>query len=200
MTSVEVALKSVVDRLIREIGDVVKPEMFASSIASMISSYFLNGVDEIEVQFGMNFFPNPAQMKFVTDFTFENVKNLNDYAKDKLRQELSLGLMNGETPRELAGRVRKVIDVTKDRARLIARTESVRAYNLGRDWAARESGLKLVKEWDAHLDDRTSKVCQALHGERVGINEDFLYEGERYKAPPAHRNCRSRCNYIQVDD
>jgi SPP1 gp7 family putative phage head morphogenesis protein len=139
-------------------------------------------------------------MKFVTDFTFENVKNLNDYAKDKLRQELSLGLMNGETPRELAGRVRKVIDVTKDRARLIARTESVRAYNLGRDWAARESGLKLVKEWDAHLDDRTSKVCQALHGERVGINEDFLYEGERYKAPPAHRNCRSRCNYIQVDD
>jgi SPP1 gp7 family putative phage head morphogenesis protein len=200
MTSSEVRIKSVVDDILNEVGDIIRPEAFSAAITAAITSYYQNGVDEIEVQFGMNFFPDPNQIKFITRFAFENVKGLNDYAKEKLRQELALGLMNAETPRELAKRIDDVIEVSKDRARMIARTESVRAYNLGREYAAKESGLKLVKEWDAHLDDRTSKVCQALHGTRVGIKDSFTYKGEKYNTPPAHVNCRSKLLYIQIDE
>jgi SPP1 gp7 family putative phage head morphogenesis protein len=92
------------------------------------------------------------------------------------------------------------MEMTVDRARMIARTEMNRAANMGHIDGARESGLNLKKRWDAHLDNRTSPVCRALDGKTVGIDEKFVHNGEEFDAPPAHPNCRSTLIFIQEDE
>jgi len=91
------------------------------------------------------------------------------------------------------------MDVGVDRARAIARTEINRAENMGHIDGARQSGLKLMKQWDAHLDKRTSQVCKDLNGKKIPMNDKFKWRGQEFDAPPAHVNCRSVLIFIQED-
>jgi len=81
---------------------------------------------------------------------------------------------------------------------MIARTEANRALNMGHIDSARQSGLKLHKEWVAAIDDRTSAICKDLNGKRLPLSEKFMYKGQPYDAPPAHPSCRSRLIFVQV--
>ena len=68
----------------------------------------------------------------------------------------------GSVP-QMMKRIKKVKDISIDRAKMIARTELNRAENIGNLDGARQSGLNLVKEWSAHIDARTSQVCRDLN-------------------------------------
>lgn len=78
------------------------------------------------------------------------------------------------------------------RAKTIARTETLKAANLGRIASfeqAANNGLfardRAQLEWLAAMDDRTCALCAALNGERTPIGSTF--DGE---LPPRHPNCR----------
>jgi SPP1 gp7 family putative phage head morphogenesis protein len=84
-----------------------------------------------------------------------------------------------------------------ERARTIARTETMRALNAGEraTWeAAIDEGLMdetEQREWIITPDDRLCDVCEAMDGKIVGVDEDFtLPTGETVEGPPAHPNCR----------
>jgi len=99
--------------------------------------------------------------------------------------------MNGEGVAKLSKRVEGVIAEGKNRASMIARTESNRAENMGSLDGYKQSGLEGEKEWVATIDANTSPVCKALDGKRVPLNGKFDWKGEEFDAPPAHVNCRS---------
>lgn len=81
----------------------------------------------------------------------------------------------------------------RQRARMIARTETIRGANLGRYHGFRQAaagGLvdtDAALEWDATLDRRVCAICMDLDGTRSPLDEpDFA----GYGLPPAHPHCR----------
>lgn len=84
------------------------------------------------------------------------------------------------------------------RAKAIARTESLDAQSHGREEAwnvARDEGLmpdNTQERWVATADARTSEICEELDGQTVPLGESFesTIVGS-VRRPPAHPNCRS---------
>ena len=191
-------LKADVESLIDEITRTVNINVSAQIVSATLRKFYLSAIEDMETKFDMNFTMDEDKLKFLTTYTFDNIKDLNNYAKESLRKELSQGIMNLEGVDKLQERIKDVMDTTKNRARLIARTEANRALNMASLDAARQSGLNIEKKWLSKLDDKTSQVCKDLDGKQIPLNEKFSHKGELYDSPPAHPNCRSTLQYIQV--
>jgi len=193
----DVVLKSVVSDLVNKFGSLLNVGLFSGLISKVLGERYREGLDAAELRFDMNFSENPLKLGFLEKYTFENIRGMNEEIADKLRKELSVGLLNNESVSRLKERVMNVMGVMEDRARMIARTEANRALNAGHLDGARQSGLDVWKRWDAHLDKRTSPVCRALNGRTVPLDEKFKFGGEEFDHPPAHPNCRSTLVFVQ---
>jgi len=191
-------LKADVESLIDEITRTVNINVSAQIVSATLRKFYLSAIEDMETKFDMNFTMDEDKLKFLTTYTFDNIKDLNNYAKESLRKELSQGIMNLEGVDKLQERIKDVMDTTKNRARLIARTEANRALKMASLDAARQSGLNIEKKWLSKLDDKTSQVCKDLDGKQIPLNEKFSHKGELYDSPPAHPNCMSTLQYIQV--
>lgn len=84
----------------------------------------------------------------------------------------------------------------RQRALLIARTETIAASNAGQQlqWAqAVKDGLlrgNEMQRWVVAFDERLCKVCRALHGQKVALGQPFISMNGPVLRPPAHPNCR----------
>ncbi|MDP3717108.1 MAG: phage minor head protein [Acidobacteriota bacterium] len=84
----------------------------------------------------------------------------------------------------------------RQRALTIARTETIRAGNLGRQttWQeAREAGYLpdgASKRWVVTEDDRLCPVCEPLDGEETTLDGLFSTPVGTFSGPPLHPNCR----------
>lgn len=184
-------IKAIDNSFIKSVMNLVSFGGMRETVNGVIRAAFGKGVEAVEVELGMNFIPNQRAIDFLQSYTFENITSLGDELKQDLRQELQRGLMNGEGVRDLTVRVDKVMKVGKNRAEMIARTESNRAENMGSLDGYRQSGLKGTKEWVSTVDSKTSDVCKHLDGKKVPLDEKFIYKGEEFDSPPARPNCRS---------
>ncbi len=184
-------IKAIDNSFINHVMNLINFGGMREIVNGVIRASFGKGLESVEAELGMNFIPNQRAIDFLQSYTFDNITSLGAELKQDLRQELQRGLMNGEGVRDLTARVDKVMDVGKNRAEMIARTESNRAENMGSLDGYRQSGLKGTKEWVASIDARTSAVCKALDGKKVDINGRFGYKGDEFDSPPAHPNCRS---------
>jgi len=142
---------------------------------------------------------NKGAITFIQDYTYNNIKGMTEEIMQDLRQELERGIMAGEGVAKIKSRVSKVFDVGENRAEMIARTETNRAENHGKLQAFKSSGEKLKKQWHSHFDERTSPICKRLHGQTVGINENFKDKSSGWEGPcpPSHVNCRSSVLYLE---
>jgi len=195
MTS-DVEVKNILQDLINKFVNLLSTGSFGEVVRKTINDNYAKGMDQSENQFNMNFFQDSEKIQFLEKYTFDNIKGMNDELAEKLRKELSQGLFNMESVSKLQKRVSKVMDVGIERAKMIAVTEANRAENMGSLDGARQSGLKLMKQWDAHLDKKTSPVCAALNGKTIPLDDKFVYKGQEFEAPPAHPNCRSTLVYV----
>jgi uncharacterized protein with gpF-like domain len=105
-------------------------------------------------------------------------------------------------------------ELSRIRARMIARTETVTAANAGGYLAAKETGLKLNKEWLAVKDKRTRHDHSTVDGQQVPRDEyfkvggyDMLIPGDRGGKngrpdvdPKETINCRCTTIYQPVRD
>lgn len=202
----ESELKSVINDVVNKIVSQFKIEITKKDSDAMITKFYQMGHDEVELQFNLNITQDSKELAFLKEYTFNLIKNFSDDMKDTLKEELSRGLLNNESIPQLLKRVSKTLDISKERAKMIVRTETNRTFNVARQTAAEKSGLKLKKKWVSALDDRTSKICQHLNGKVININQKFEYKGEYFDTPPAHPNCflkdtlittKKRKKYIQ---
>jgi SPP1 gp7 family putative phage head morphogenesis protein len=182
-----------VEDVIKKIKDILSVAGLSAITYQIVRNNYLKSWDEAEKAMDKNFVPETHAIDFLSDYTFDNIKGMNEDIENKLKQELSRGYMDGEGVAKLKKRVEKVFDVGKNRSEMIARSEVTRASNFGKLNAYKKAGEKGTKVWITHIDDRTSEICKRLDGQEVDINDNFKdsktgWEGQ---APPAHPRCRS---------
>lgn len=96
---------------------------------------------------------------------------------------------------------------SRERAYTVARTEMAYAYNKGADNAVRQAQAagymgKTKKVWCTADDERTCKICAALEGKVIAMDDDFDFSTklaatnpEIRRTPPAHPGCRCGVMY-----
>jgi uncharacterized protein with gpF-like domain len=107
----------------------------------------------------------------------------------------------------IAAYVRDMVpQFSRQRAAVIARTETHGAANYGAIGAARETGLVLRKVWLAAEDERTREEHAGMDGQSVGMDELFdfglyslAYPGDPSGPPEAVINCRCTLGYEPQD-
>lgn len=93
-------------------------------------------------------------------------------------------------------------DITKNRARMIVRTETVRAANFTQMAAADNEDYEMEKQWIAVEDNRTrvSHSHRGVDGERVNLDDkftnDLLFPGDPEGDAAEVVNCRCTLGYF----
>lgn len=119
--------------------------------------------------------------------------NIMDTVRDDIAQSIKTSLGLGETVQEATGRVARVINPIQ-RAELIARTESVNAYNAGVTEYGKQSGA-VGKQW---MTAGAKDMC-ATYAAEGPVPFDYLYGGS-IDGPAAHPNCRCAKRLIHADE
>jgi len=192
-------LKNIIEDIINKFMSYLSVVRLKDFLFVKIEKEYGRGLEAGEVGFNMNFVPSYKTISFLQNYAFDNVKGLNEEMKERLRKEMVEGLLNHETPSQLKLRIMDTMDTTIQRAEMIVRTETNRAFNIGHFEAAKESGLDLVKQWSTHEDERTCEVCNGLDNQIVGMNDKFkTIKGDELLLSPAHPRCRCRVVYVQA--
>jgi SPP1 gp7 family putative phage head morphogenesis protein len=195
--------KQKIDNLLKDIG---LPVVVADKLTKTITTNFEIGIDDIEKLIDQNILNiNPKTVEFLKEYSFDLVKNINNDLREKLSSTLSRGLMQGKSVTEMKGDIKKIFKTTETRARAIVRTETYRAYNMGRLEGAKASPVKLKKYWSAVIDNRTCPICKRLnrkYSKSKSINLDRKFKdntsGWSGLSPVVHPNCRCRAVYVPV--
>lgn len=102
-------------------------------------------------------------------------------AAAKARRDLLAGIALGQNPKKLARTLQQSLGVSRSRALLIARTETMRAHREGnRQSYRRNRGLVTGWIWHAATGPRTCAACWAMHGTEHDLDEPMA----------AHPACR----------
>lgn len=130
------------------------------------------------------------------------------YLKKSIRAELSRGIANGSTWNQIAGHIangmNSPFNKSINNAIRIARTEGHRIQQrsaLDAQYAAKEKGADVLKQWDSTLDNRTRPHHRQLDGQIRELEEDFEVDGMTAPAPGhfgrASEDCNCRCCLLQ---
>ena len=147
---------------------------------------------------------DPRVLRAVDRATLSFCEETNDTATTdlkeairKLRQLLRAGLEKGKAIAQLAREVKRIF-ADPARAYRIAVSETSRAVHAGALYNAKESSLKLKKEWLASL--ASCPLCLDLNGVQKELDEPFLVDGTgpyaRIMHPPRHPHCA--CSWTEV--
>lgn len=124
--------------------------------------------------------------------TFEDLHGVTQAMSTQISRELATGLASGKGPRDIArGMVNRVDKIGITRARMLARTEVIRAHaeaSLNSYEEAGVMGVGVEAEWRTAQDDAVCAECEAAA--RAG---PYTIEEARGMIP-LHPNCR--CAYI----
>jgi SPP1 gp7 family putative phage head morphogenesis protein len=114
------------------------------------------------------------------------MKGVTDAMVAQIRHIVALGLAEGRGPEALAQQIIKTVeDIGRNRARAVARTETIRAHHLANIATFKEAGLAGVTvraEW-ATADDGVCPDCAWMNGRLFTI-------AEIESLIPLHPNCR----------
>ncbi len=122
--------------------------------------------------------------------TFDELENVTDDMANKLSRVLSDGLVQGKNPREIGLDIADEIDVSENRAQVIARTEIIRAHAEGQLEAFEKLGVDEVGvdvEWSTAGDLRVCPECAELEGTVYSIED-------AHGLIPYHPQCR--CSFL----
>lgn len=129
--------------------------------------------------------PNPNAVWQITEGT-----------REFLRADVSQAIAEGWSNDRLSTEIAESYGFSKERATVIARTETIRASNEGALAGYKASGVVSGKEWLTAEDDRVSEECQANGDAGVlALDADFP-SGD--SCPPVHPQCR--CSLSPVVD
>lgn len=122
-----------------------------------------------------------------------------------LANQITQGVLLGESMPKIAKRVGKITGSNMAAAMRTARTSVTAAENAGRVESYRRAqslGIELKQEWLATLDGRTRSSHRKLDGEKVEVGEKFS-NGCRYPGDPEApyaETCNCRCTLIAAVD
>ena len=207
---------------IRQLFNRVNTVGFINGVKKAVKISFKVGVDKAEKELNMDigFSDNLAgDVSWYADRQLEGFyidgkrwNGLKGVASDlqlEVSQVVRDGIVNRESMIDIKNKIKERLDVTNNRATMIARTETTRFQNHGKLESYKKSGVVHFVKWEAFLDDRTSSVCRELHKHKPiplgnAFNTTFMngkkqamWEGTM---PPAHPNCRSEVVPADIDE
>ncbi|MED5041490.1 phage minor head protein [Geobacillus stearothermophilus] len=121
-----------------------------------------------------------------------------------IQQEITQGLVQGETYKQMAKRIKGALENDVVKANRIVRTEAHRAVETGKLQAAEhahKNGVIMVKVWNTMHDQRVRDRHRKLDGVKIPVDEEFKIGSDRAKAPglflrPENSiNCRCFLSY-----
>jgi SPP1 gp7 family putative phage head morphogenesis protein len=127
---------------------------------------------------------------------------ITENTREVIRKILNVAITEGwsidETVKEIE---KKGTEVNRKRARVIVRTESVRAMNYGAMVGAEKSRLVMEKVWITAKDERVRGSHRRLEGKRADMDE--IFEGSSLKFPgdpdaPAKEVVNCRCTIAMM--
>lgn len=125
---------------------------------------------------------------------FEDLRGITDAMSSRISRALTQGLAEGRSPLRIASILRKEVDgVGIRRARVLARTEIIRAHaeaTLNSYQQAGVEGVDVMAEWLTAGDGKVCSVCASLSGRVYTI-------AEAKGMLPRHPNCR--CAWIPAE-
>lgn len=148
-------------------------------------------------QFLSDAFNHPVaieKVKLLAGRVYTELKGVTDAMSQQLGRELTDGLVQGLSPRDIARNMAKRVDnMTKTRAEVIARTEIVRAHAEGQLDSLEAMGVEelgVMAEWSTTKDLKVCKLCAPLQGIVLKIKE-------ARGILPRHPNCR--CAFVPAN-
>lgn len=119
---------------------------------------------------------------------------------EKVVTAVSRGLSEGDTISDLTKRLKELPAFNRDRAKLVARTETTRAWNGAQQRSLstyqEDTGNKIVKEWLSARDARVRDEHKELDGEQQAIDDPF----SNGLQSPGEPNCRCTLVYELVKE
>ena len=140
------------------------------------------------------------ETKLSDDLYSELGRDIKDVSK-KIAGEISRGISNGATYKEMASNIARYVNIPKNNAMRIARTEAHRIQETAAANAqekAKEMGADIVKIWDATLDSKTRPHHIKLDGQIRELDKPFEVAGLKamrpgqFGKPKEDINCRCR--------
>jgi SPP1 gp7 family putative phage head morphogenesis protein len=131
--------------------------------------------------------PIPAEtVAMVYIRAFEELKGITATMAQKISRELAVGLAEGRGPVYIARQINREVNIGATRARVLARTEVIRAHHLGTILTYRMAeveGVRIKAEWATAGDDRVCPDCAMMEGEILTLDQ-------AEKLIPLHPQCR----------
>jgi len=134
-----------------------------------------------------------TKVKLLASSNFNLIKGVNDQLKNRLKQDLLVGLVQGDNPKTIGSAMVKSLDITKRSADRIARTEIIRAHAEGQLHAMEEMGVEEISvavEWTTAGDRRVCPKCRPLQGVVLKVKN-------AHGMIPRHPNCR--CSFVPAN-
>ena len=119
------------------------------------------------------------------------IKGIQETTRRDIARSIQTSIKLGEDQAHTVERLMEFID-DPVRARMIARTEAVRAFNSGIMEYGRASGAE-TKRWDT-TGAGCPNICALIDREPIPMEANFEGGGGSYDFPPAHPNCQ--CSVI----
>lgn len=170
-------------------GKVIYAASRANCRAGVVrSSQFLTIARQKPREMAQPMYVSPDVVRIVEARAAALVKGLTDDMRKRIVTELVDGISKGEGSNELARRIRDEVDVSMERASVIARTETMTAFNDAAKDNYAVNGVTEVEWLSSTEDGRLCEECADLNGKKYLIDS----------APdcPAHPNCR--CTLLPV--
>ena len=135
-----------------------------------------------------------SKLKFLFTRTFEELKGVSAAMSQQMSRVLASGIANGLGPEEVARQLNNTITgITRQRARVLARTEIIAAHSEGQLDSFEDLGIEevgIMAEWSTAGDGRVCPLCVPLEGTVMTIKE-------ARGLLPRHPNCR--CAWIPAN-
>jgi len=127
------------------------------------------------LRLGVSFkLPRPEAEEFLRVRGAERVRGISEVTRKQLAKVLADGVREGHSIDTIAKRLRETVrDMSKERARLIAWTETGYAYGAAQEKLAQRVGAK-YKRWLTAGDDRVCDICKAnQEAGKIPVNQPF---------------------------
>lgn len=113
-------------------------------------------------------------------------EGITDTTRDLIRVVMEIANEEGRDLQWIEDQLTKEsYDLTRNRARLIARTETVTATNQAGWFAAAKTGLLMVKEWLSASDNRVRPDHANVSGAKIGFKDYFTVGTDKLLIPGA---------------
>jgi SPP1 gp7 family putative phage head morphogenesis protein len=165
---------------------------------SLISTTVRVGGQQLAGEVGLSFsLENPRALQIVRQRAGALVSNVTETTRDAIRAAVEAGRTQGLGTNQIARLIEETTfgEISKSRAKVIARTEVVASLNAGAYEAARQSRVMQSKSWITQGDDRVRDSHAAINGQRVPMDGVFGNGLPFPHAPgaPAAESIQCRC-------